>query len=298
MKAKTPATGKLSQTRLSESQNQLTLTLGNSHPQLISVLLQQALIQSETGEFDRGLALVKDAMVIANVSFPAGHPQRIEAVAMLARIELRRGHGSEARQFANEAWSMTGIPWPRGGPQATRILAVLTEAEAQISSPDAAGHLETLEAADVSALPPLERGFVHLHRARAAQFFNQPGRASGHYQAALQSWNACQMPPAPHPFSAPAQLGLAVLNDIGQDTPGEATHTALSAMSKLLGSDSQVAKELSGQGNAFYTAGRYPEAIWLYDRAINAYHRAEGQGSVSAQSVREYRKRAKDAAMN
>ena len=290
------ALGKLSTslTRLAEAQRQLTLTLGDSHPQLIPVLLQQALIHSETGEFDGGLKLTKQGLAIAN-TLPAGHPLGIEAVAMLARIELRREHGSEARQFANQAWSMTAIPWPNGGPHATRILAILTEAEAQIASPEAAGHLETLEAADVSALPPMERGFVHLHRARAAHFLNQPGRASAQYQGAMQAWNACQSPPAPHPFSAPAQLGLAVLADLGQDTPGESTRTALAAMSKLLGSDSQVAKELNGQGNAFYTAGRYPEAIWLYDRCIEMYLGAEGPGSASAQSVHEYRKQAEDA---
>ncbi len=282
-------------TRLAEAQKQLTLTLGDSHPKLIPILLLQALILSETGEFDRGLVLVKKAMTITNVSLPAGHPLGIETVAMLARIELRRGHGSEARQFANQAWSMTAIPWPNGGPHATRILAILTEAEAQIASAEAAEHLETLEAADVSALPPLERGFVHLHRARAAHFLNQPGRASGHYQAALQAWNACQTPAAPHPFSAPAQLGLAVIADLGQDSPGEATLTARAAMSRLLGSDSQVAKELSSHGNAFYTAGRYPEAIWLYSRAIEAYQRAEGEGSISVKAVREYRQRAEDA---
>ena len=290
------ALGKLSisQTRLAEAQSQLTLTLGDQHPQLIPVLLLQALILSETGEFDRGLVLTKQGLAIAN-TLPAGHPLGIEAVAMLARIELRREHGSEARQFAKQAWAMTAIPWPNGGPPATRILAILTEAEAQIKSLDAAGHLETLEAADVSALPPLERGFVHLHRARAAHFLKQPGRASGHYQAACQAWNACQTPPAPHPFSAPAQLGLALLADLGQNSPGESTRTALAAMSRLLGSDSQVAKELSGQGNAFFTAGCFAEAIWLYDRAIEAYIRNEGEGSSGAKAIRIFRQRAEDA---
>ena len=66
-------------------------------------------------------------------------------------------------------------------------------------------------------------------------------------------------------------------------------------MSRLLGSDSQVAKELSGQGNAFYTAGCFAEAIWLYDRAIEAYIRTEGDGSSGAKSIRTFRQRAEDA---
>ena len=102
-------------TRLGEAQTLVTANLGSSHPHLIPVHLLQAMILSETGEFDPGLSRTKDALAISSSpstgqpSLPAGHPLSIEAITMLARIELRRQHGDEARQFARQAWTTRNV---------------------------------------------------------------------------------------------------------------------------------------------------------------------------------------------
>ncbi len=279
-------------TRLVESQTQLTAELGAGHPRHIPGLLTLALVHSEAGRSAEAISAAKRSIQLANKFWPAGHPERIRALAALARAELQRQHGDESRQFARGAWDMTVIPWPPTSPNAALVLGVLTEAEAQTKSPDAAAHLAALESAKLEDMSPFERGLLQLHRARAAHFLGQQFTAASSYRNAIQQWEACQSPTAAHPYSATALLGFAIIDDRGQDKPGAAFRAAREALMKLRGTTSAIALELSQQGNAFYTADRFEEAIWLYERAIDEYTSLEGSTSTSAQSIRAYRDRA------
>lgn len=294
------ATGQIdaSRNRSMEARTQLATSLGDSHPDLIPVLLRQATILCETARFSEAMAATRQAFIILRGTptsgrpLPAGHPLEIELTTMLARIELRRQHGDEARMFATQAWEMTAIPWQNGGPPTAQSLAILTESEAQTKGSLATTHLESLLAIDVSILPPLEQGLVHLHAARAAHLLDRSVDARTLYHSALKSWNSCQTPNSPHPFVATAELGIAILDDIGSGQPGESTHVALDHLRKLLGTDSEVARELSSQGNAFFGAGRYREAVWLYELSIQRYRSIDGSNSANAKLVEESLKRA------
>lgn len=294
------ATGQIdaSRNRLMEARTQLAASLGDSHPDLIPVLLRQATILCETARFSEAMAATRQAFAILRGTptigrpLPAGHPLEVELTTMLARIELRRQHGDEARMFATQAWEMTAIPWQNGGPPTAQSLAILTESEAQTKGSLATTHLESLLALDVSILPPLEQGLVHLHAARAAHLLDRSGEARTLYLSALNSWNSCQTPKSPHPFAATAELGVAILEEIGSGQAGESTRVALDHLRELFGSDSEVARELSSQGNAFFGAGRHREAAWLYELSIQRYKSIEGSDSANAKLVEESLKRA------
>jgi len=286
---------------LVEAVGVLDTALGKTHPRLAAPVGEVAVLQAIVGQDKEATASARRAVAIASVSLPAAHPGRGDAMAALARVELLQQHAGEAVRIAGTSFDIAQVAHSPGDPVHDVLRALLADAEAQAGNLETARlHLKALESASFDSLPAFERIFVHWHIGHASHLTGELSAARTHYADAVRCGVRCRPnSPEPHSLAAWPSLCLSAIEQAGSDQAGPNFAATWKLLLRLKGTEDEAALEVTRHANACYSAGRYSEAIWLYDRAIEAYARMSGDHGVTIKALKGYqdqsRKRLKAA---
>lgn len=287
-------------TAFTQALKDLDPSLESKHVRLIIPLTTLSQLQVSAGEDTAALATARRAVSLGS-ELPAGHPLRVGSLVCLAEVELMLQHPGEAVRLATTALDHMRIAEASGNPASTEssLRAILADAEAQWANRiSAAQHLAALKHIPFHQIPLPRRILLHWHAGHAAHLLDDLGSARFHYEKAIQLARDCIQPPETHPFAAAAALCLVALDCRsivpldGKETGGPEYDLAWKLLVKNRKFEARAAQEVSRHANAFFTAEQYRESIWLYDRAIEAYSRLNGDQSPFVDSLKTYRAKA------
>ncbi len=279
--------------RFSEGITALESALGKSHPRLIPPLAEVAVLQAIVGQDPAATSSARRGVEIAS-DLPVAHTLRADAMAALARVELLQQHAGEAARLAATGLDLALVSRPSGDPAIDALRALAADAEAQAGNfTTARNHLARLESVSFDSLPAFQRLLLHWNIGHAAHLSGDLGTARSHYAQSLRAGGECRPASAePHSLSAWPRLALDAIE--GAVPPGPGFAITWKLLLRLKRTDEEAALELTRQANACFSASRHGEAIWLYDRSIDAYSRMGGDHGATITRIKKYRDRAKE----
>lgn len=281
---------------LTEGIGALEGAIGKSDPRLAAPLGEAAMLQVIVGQDAVATTSARRSVEVAQATLPATHPGQAEAMAALTRVELVQQHGGEAARLAATTADLAQLGRPAGDPLHDMVKSLAADAEAQAGNLKAARlHLKNLENASFDSHPMFERLLLHWHIGHAAHLSGDLGLARSHYAQSLQCGAQCRPDSTePHSLTAWTRLCLNAIDQADSAEAGPDFAATWKILLRLKGTDEKAALEVTRQANACYSASRFRESVWLYDRSIEAYSRMTGDHGAILTQLKGYRHRARE----